>query len=293
MANPHYPPLKAKVDDITNLLTVQTVVSVAAPFNQELWENPASTSKSLKHEVSYRVLALYAPNPSSPFKQGLWESAAPPKAKAATGEAIGGLSSLFTPNPAAPFGRYNQYEWRSPAPAKAKATGEPVARIAALFTPNPSQPFRQSQWDSPTKILLKAVGEPLGGDNSLLTPNPSRPFRQHLWENSAPQKKSTQVDTVELLLPLYSFRPFVNSTDVRTFARQAVKSDIIVNYLPLRATTAASPFSMLDWPNPRTAKQSSYLRDFSGSPFPSSPTTTGGLPHTIPFIATMGRMTGR
>ncbi len=251
---------------------VEYTPSASPPAHQYDWPSAAKANPPQDAAAPANLNPLFYPNPKQPFVQSRWESPTRGNAKA-TGDAVGTLGPLLTPNPAAPFNRYNQYEWRSPAKPQSKATGEPVARIAPLFTPNPSRPFSQADW---FRILIQQKAKVDDVINRLGTV----PFNQVLWDSSAPQKKAANVDTVNLLLPLYlPFRPFVNSTETRTFARQAVRSDIIVNLLPLLTIpVVSSPFNQTDWPNPlRRAFAQETLNIPPWRPFfPPTPKPSGG-----------------
>lgn len=150
------------------------------------------------------------------------------------------LRVLYSPNPAVPF---NQLDWPSPVKAKAKAVGEAVSASAPLFTPNPPGPFNQNDWRNPV------LARPSQKSDAPTYFIPPKPFTEVNWTIVAAPRRAAIVDTVQLLLPLYAppAMPFSGLTETRTMQRQLVKSDIIINLLPLQAAPVVLPFSLTDW----------------------------------------------
>lgn len=225
------------------------------PFHQDGWDRPPLLPKAkATGEVAGTLNSLFTPNPSRPFSQAIWDSARTGWPKA-TGDAVSGDAPRFTPNPARPF---SLFDWpRAPIVQKAKSDdfanllpGQTVVVVIA--------PFLQGDWPNTAKRPSAAASDVYACPATLLAPNPSTPFSQRLWENAASQRRPATVDTISLLLPISSpFTPFVNPTEHRVFARQDVKSDIFVNFLPLRAVTPpAPPFAQFDWANPQLARRS-------------------------------------
>lgn len=246
MANPKFTPQKAKVDDVANLRPVQTVVSVASPFEQSLWESPAPTRASLRSEASYRVLALYAPNPDRPFSQTIWDSATPGRARA-TGEADGTTNPLLTPNPASPF---TQYEWRLTARVQLSLKSESYWGAFPLYSPNPSAPFNQEIWDSAAKTPPKAVGEAVAGDAAVLTPNPAQPFSPVDSLRASLVQKAKGDDFANLLpvqTVVVTVAPFTQTDWPNSGKKPSLTADSYTRLSALLTPNPAQPFGLLDW----------------------------------------------
>jgi hypothetical protein len=173
------------------------------------------------------------------------------------------LSSLLTPNPAQPF---QQTLWPRPSDPIWKAKADDVTNLLPVQTVVVvAAPFYQNVWLNALTPKVKVNDTTPAVSLPLYSPNPVQPFSLFDWPSSAVTRKTAAVaETVELLLPIYSpnpSAPFVNSTDAASprFAVQPVKSDIIVNLLPLQIIPVGPmPFSQADWPS---AKSASYTQN--------------------------------
>lgn len=139
------------------------------PFVQADWLAPARVPLPLQSDV-YAIPALLA---AQPFAQTDWPRPWDPRK--ATGEALGTLSPLLTPNPAQPF---SLEDWPRPGDPR-KAIGEVVGTLNALLTPNPVQPFAENDWfqiSPPQKAIIDVSAGPL-----LALYFPGQPFSQDDW----------------------------------------------------------------------------------------------------------------
>lgn len=206
----------AKVDDVTNLLPVQTVVVVLAPFSQAEWPGVAKKPNAVASQVYAGPASLVTPNPSAPFSQEIWDSATRGWPKAG-GEATAGILGLLSPNPARPF---IQVDWPGlPGVKKAKADDPanllPVQTVVVVFAP-----FSQNEWSGAAKRPNTVVSEVYASATALLFPNPSRPFSQGIWDRAT--------------------KAYPKAVD------EPPGSNVSIFFQSL----AVQPFSQSDWPNP-------------------------------------------
>lgn len=200
-----------------------------------------------KDSWEVNLLALYAPNPAFPFKQTQWDL--PTKARSkAVGEAFFIPSPLFSPNPSVPF---NQELWDLPTKGRPKATGESYSAVLTLY----SFPFPNSleDWPNPAKPLPKAVGESYGLNLALTVI--FQPNNVYDWPRPAsPKPVASQAESYSSPSTLVNppAMPF-NQTDWQRPTPKRLsdlRSDILVNTLPLTPVAVTLPFSQEDWPLP-------------------------------------------
>jgi hypothetical protein len=170
---------KAKVDDVVNLAPLQAVVVVAAPFYQNIWDNPAKASWKVAADSVAAISPLYNPNPAQPFSLSDWPTIRQTsKAKA---DDVVNLAPVQGTVVAAPF---YQTDWRSPTKVQWKISADSIGRVASLLTPNPAQSFSQRLWEGAAKRFSKAAGDDF--INLLPLQNPpvvGDPFAQFDWDN--------------------------------------------------------------------------------------------------------------
>lgn len=138
---------KAKVDDVVNLLPVQTVVVAPRPFQQNDWLAP-TPPKTKSTDTSLTGLSpLLSPNPAQPFVQSQWNSIAIARKPLNSDIFVNFLPIQSVPVVVLPF---NQTQWPSIVPSRAKVFAESLTESLALYFPNPTAPFTEMDWPNPT-----------------------------------------------------------------------------------------------------------------------------------------------
>lgn len=201
-----------------------------------------SPRRKVAEDWSVNVRVLYAPNPAVPFSQLDWPLAVRAKAKA-TGEPIAALSPLYNPTPVNPF---SQSDWLNATRGRPPQKSDAPTYTSTFYVT--AKPFTEPSW--PSVLRGRAAAKVDDVVNLVPLQNPvvvvAAPFSQSDWPLAAARRKPVPIDTVQLLLPL-TIMPFAGLTETRIFARQAVRSDIFVNLLPLQAAPVIFPFSLTDW----------------------------------------------
>lgn len=256
--------------------------AATAPFVQTIWTSPARTNPKGRPDWEVNLRVLFAPNPDRPFVQHDWPPARrarpplksdapsneppatpvvqPPFAqqiwdnptrtlKSLKSEALSGVASILTPNPATPF---NQYEWRATARVQLSLKSDSYFGAFPLYSPNPTAPFNQLRWEGAAKPDARATGEALGGDTPLLTPNPEAPFNQDLWEGAAAARARATGDAFVNLLPVQTVvvvgNPFAQGewygAAKRASATEAGSYDVPS---PIRTPNPEQPFGQDVW----------------------------------------------
>jgi len=192
------------------------------------------------------ISALYAPNPKQPFTQTDWPRPQGP-GKVQASDAPANLFPTFHPNPAQPF---VQALWEGPARPWLKVPSETVG--GAIGAVAPPRPFKQTDWLLAATLRQKIPDTSFAASLPLYAPNPAQPFAQNLWELARPAQPKSTAEAIGTLSPLLTpnpAQPFVNATEIRIFGLPPIKSDIVVNLLPLQATPiVVPPFAQGDWP---------------------------------------------
>jgi hypothetical protein len=238
--------VRAKVDDFANLLPFQQVVTVSAPFNQDLWDSTTRALPKVTGEVVGTLAPLLTPNPPSPFVQADWPSLA-----AARRPAIPDTSNqgIFVTTAA-----FNQPDWLQPPPQRQKATVDTVVNLLPLQSGVVvvAAPFYQNDWPNAAKPWIRAVGEAASGGAPLLTPNPPQPFSQADWLRASFAQKA-KGDDLTNLVPLYSVvvtvvAPFYqNLWDNAARIPAKAIGEAIGGNAPILTPNPAQPFNQTEW----------------------------------------------
>jgi hypothetical protein len=161
------PPLwKAKVDDLTNLVPLYSVVvAVAPPFYQNLWDSAARIPPTATGEATTGNAPLLTPNPAQPFNQSDWLRA-PFAVKVKTDEAIN-LLPLQSGAPIIVPAPFTQADWPLPyRPNPASAGGDPSLALLSLLYAVQPRPFVQTDWQTPRYSSAGSRSGAVGGQSA-------------------------------------------------------------------------------------------------------------------------------
>jgi hypothetical protein len=158
--------LKAKIDDVVNLLPFRVVVVVSPPFQQNIWDSVARALPKAGGEAVGGNAPLLTPNPPQPFSQSDWFGAVSAR-KAIVDDAVDFLPRQIIVVVPPPFA---QSDWPPVAVLRAKVADASLASLSPLYFPNPVQPFSQEDWPAPRGYTSSDRGFGFGLDLSLPLP---------------------------------------------------------------------------------------------------------------------------
>src|SRR5271166_1005464 len=269
------------VGTLSPLLTPAAVVTYV--FRAPIFSRLIPPQAKATGEAIGGIAPLLTPNPPQPFVQSQWDLATRAFPKLVS-EVSGTLLPLLEPAVTTTY-VFRAPIFSRLIPPQAKATGEAIGGIAPLLTPNPPQPFVQSQWDLATRAFPKLVSEVSGTLAPLLTPNPPRPFFQTIWDSATPPKPKAYAEPLAAISALYNpnpAQPFYQTDWQPIRFVQKAKVDDVVNLTPLYTVVVPSRFfHQDDWPNAAIARPKVPDTSLAGS----APLLTPNPPQ--PFVQSL------